>query len=67
MKFFVWLKDTAISHPELRRFLESHPEWFVRCDADGNEQPQGRYWAVRREHLHPEGGEEAASRSKEIA
>ncbi|MBV8772695.1 MAG: hypothetical protein JO166_10280 [Deltaproteobacteria bacterium] len=49
MKFFVWLKDTSITKPELRQFLQAPPEWFVRCDAEGNDNPRGHYWAVRRE------------------
>jgi hypothetical protein len=59
MKYFVWLTD-ALSRPELRQFLESHPQWFIRCDAYGNENPHGPYWAVRREHLVHEHGEEVA-------
>lgn len=64
MKYFVWLSDTAISQAETRRFLETHAEWFVRCDADGTANPQGRYWAVRREHWEHEPEKEAALRQE---
>jgi hypothetical protein len=59
MKFLPWLKNSSIKQPQLRQFLESHPKWFVRCDADGTENPQGQYWAVQREHLHDDEEEEA--------
>lgn len=33
--------------PSLRQFLESNPSLFMRCDAVGNENPNGEFWRVR--------------------
>lgn len=34
--------------PSLRAFLESNPDLFMRCDADGRENPNGKFWNARK-------------------
>lgn len=32
----------------LRNFLEENPDIFVRCNADGTENPNGEFWRARK-------------------
>ena len=33
--------------PSLRKFLAENPDLFMRCDANGKENPRGDFWNVR--------------------
>lgn len=39
--------DETYLTPTFSKFLESNRDLFMRCDRDGKEKPDGKFWCTR--------------------